>query len=493
MSINFKNVPQNILVPLFYAETDNSHANTAQAVQRSLIIGPMTGAGVAAPNMPIMSQGLSDAATQGGQNSVLAMMVKAYRKADTFGELWYLPVADHSEATAATGSIAFTAAPTANGTLYVYVAGTRYPLSMATGQTPAQLATALALIINADATCPVTASTTSGLVTFTAVNKGPTGNDIDIRTNYAGSLSGETTVPGLAYTITPMASGATPPSLTTALSNLGEMEFDFVICAFTDTVSLDALKDFFNDTAGRWSWSNQLYGHGFACKAASLGALTTFGASRNDQHMTVSGIYDSPTPAFCIAAATAGAAAVSLRADPGTPLHTLAVPGVLPPPLQSRFLLGERNSLLFTGVSTYRVGDDGTVYIDNLVTTYQKNSFGNPDDSYLKVETMYLLAYVLRALRTVVTSKYARVKLAANGTRFGPGANVVTPNTIKADLIAQYRELEAAGYVQNGDAFKEALIVEKSATNPNRVDVLYPVVLINQLDIFALLAQFRLS
>jgi phage tail sheath gpL-like len=100
---------------------------------------------------------------------------------------------------------------------------------------------------------------------------------------------------------------------------------------------------------------------------------------------------------------------------------------------------------------------------------------------------------VLRALRTVVTSKYARVKLADNGTRFGPGANVVTPNVIRSDLIAQYRELEAAAYVQNGDAFKEGLIVQKSTSNPNRVDVLYPVILINQLDIFALLAQFRLQ
>ena len=36
------------------------------------------------------------------------------------------------------------------------------------------------------------------------------------------------------------------------------------------------------------------------------------------------------------------------------------------------------------------------------------------------------------------------------------------------------------------------LIVEQNASNPNRVDCLWPGTLINQLRIFALLAQFRL-
>ena len=130
--------------------------------------------------------------------------------------------------------------------------------------------------------------------------------------------------------------------------------------------------------------------------------------------------------------------------------------------------------------------------IENLITTYQKNSFGAADDSYLQVETLFLLMYVLRAQRTLVTSKYSRVKLAANGTRFAPGSAIVTPNVIKSDLIAQYGELEYNGYVQDTAAFSKALIVEQNSTNPNRIDVLWPGTLINQLRIFALLAQFRL-
>ncbi len=35
--------------------------------------------------------------------------------------------------------------------------------------------------------------------------------------------------------------------------------------------------------------------------------------------------------------------------------------------------------------------------------------------------------FVTRFLRTQVTSKFARMKLAADGTRFAPGSAIITP------------------------------------------------------------------
>jgi phage tail sheath gpL-like len=493
MTIPFKNLPQNIRVPLFYAEVDNSRANTAQAVQRALIIGQIGSTATLTPNVPVISQGAAEAAASAGQNSMLALMTAAYRLNDTFGEVWYLPLADDPAAVAATGSVQFTAAATANGTFYLYIGGVRYALPVLSTQTTAQLATALAALINADGACPVTASAASSTVTLTAVNKGPCGNDIDLRVNYRGTAGGEAAPAGLAWTLTQMSSGATAPSLTAALANLGTQTFDFIVCPYTDTTSLDALKDLLNDATGRWSYAQQLYGHVFAAQDGSLGALTTFGTARNNQHETVLGFDDSPTPAWLWAAALAGAAAVSLRADPALPLQTLVLRGVLPPPLQSRFVLTDRNTLLYDGISTFAVADDGTVMIENLITTYQKNAFGAPDNSYLEVETLFTLMAVLRTMRTAITSKFSRTKLAADGTRFAPGSAIVTPNMIRAELIAQYRQLEFDGLVQNGDAFKQGLIVQQNSSNPNRVDVLWPGTLIDQLRIFAVLAQFRLQ
>ena len=68
----------------------------------------------------------------------------------------------------------------------------------------------------------------------------------------------------------------------------------------------------------------------------------------------------------------------------------------------------------------------------------------------------------------------------------------MTPNLIKADIIALYQEREDAGFVQNADAFAQALVVNKNTVNPNRVDILYPATPVNQLRTFATLVQFRL-
>ncbi|VTN15515.1 Mu-like prophage tail sheath protein gpL [Raoultella terrigena] len=111
--------------------------------------------------------------------------------------------------------------------------------------------------------------------------------------------------------------------------------------------------------------------------------------------------------------------------------QSLPVYGVLAPDLQDRFELTERNNLLYSGISTYTVADDGTVNVENIITTYQKNSYGDEDDSYLQVETLFSLMFVTRYLRTAVTSKFGRMKLAADGTRFAPGQPIVTPTSSK--------------------------------------------------------------
>jgi len=498
MPITFPNIPQNIRVPLFYADIDPSRANTGTINQRALIIGQMTSSGTGAANTPTISQGVADAKTVGGQGSMLALMTQAYRARDSFGEVWYLPLADDASAVAATGSIEFTNAATATGVLSLYIAAFAnspvVSLVCTPDMTVASLATALATAINAQTDLPVTAAvdeTTTSKVNITSKNKGLAGNDIDIRLNYRGAQSGEVIPTGRAVTITPMSGGATNPALTTALANLGDMLFDFIAMPYTDTTSLDAVKGFLSTTTGRWSWSKQLYGHAYGAYRGTLATCQTFGAARNDEHASVMGFNDSPTPAWIMAADITAAAAVSCRADPAQPMQTVALASFLAPPVASRFDLTDRNTLLYTGISTFTVADDGTVAIENLITTYQKNSFGQPDDSYLEVEAMNTLAAVLRRLKTVVTTKYARKKLAANGTRPAPGSNIVTPNTIRADMIADYQSMQDDdGWVQGAAVFAKGLIVEQDTSNPNRVNVLYPAILIDQLRIFALLMQF---
>lgn len=498
MTVPFANVPQNLRVPLFYAEVNNSMANTATFNQRALIIGQMTATGLATPNVPVISQSVSDAITQGGQGSMLALMTAAYRLNDSFGELWYLPLADDPTAVAAGGALTIVNAPSTPGVLSIYIAGNLVSVSVNPLQTTAQIATAIAVAINANPNLPVY-TTGAGdyiipnMVKIIAKNKGLAGNDIDLRLNYRGASGGEVLPAGMGITITAFAGGLVNPALNIALANLGSAPFDFIVCPYTDTTSLDLLDTTLNDKTGRWSWDEKIYGHVFAANRGTLAAQTTFGAAMNSQHETVLAINGTPTLNYVFAAAMTGACAVSLKADPGMPLHTLPVLGVLAAPIQNQFAIADRNTLLYSGMSTHTTQQDGSVLLEGIITTYQKNAFNQPDNSYLKVETMFLLMYVLRALEGRVTSKYGRMKLADDGTRFAAGSAIVTPNIIRADLIAMYRELEYNGYVQNANEFKAALIVQRNATNPNRLDVLYPGVLINQLDVLALLFQFRLT
>lgn len=491
-TIPFKNIPSNLRVPLFYGEVDNSRANTATEVQRTLILGQKTTSGTGTADTVALCAGSNDAATLAGVNSMLARHVSGYRKNDAIGELWIGLLADDAGGAAATGTVTFTSAATATGTFYLYLGGIRYALPVNATQNVTALAAALVALINADLTCPFTAANAAGVVTLTADNKGPLGNDYPMFVNFAG-LPDEAPVPGLAATLVQMSGGTTAPSLTNLLAGIGDKAFDFIVCPYNDTTTLDALKAFLNDQTGRWSYTQQTYGHVFTAKGGTVSARVTFGSGRNDQHATCTGAKNAPTPMSHWAACHAGAIAASLRIDPAQPLQTAVVQDVIAPALADRDVLLDRQTLLFNGISTYTVADDGTVAIDNVITTYQRNAFGSADDSYLQIETLFNLMFQLRFLKARVTSKFARVKLADDGTPFAFGSNVVTPRIVKAELIAAYAELEEQGLAQDGDVFAANVVVQRNALNPNRLDILFPTILIDQLRIFAVLAQFRLQ
>lgn len=493
MTIPFTTIPSNLRTPLFFAEFDNSQANTATTTQRTLIIGQMLATGSLPADIPVLVSSAATVAGQCGAGSILHGQMSAYLANDTAGEIYILPLSDVESMVAATGKITVTTQASATGVISLYIAGIRVQVAVVATDDVTAIATALTAAINTATALPVKAAAAAGVITLTAKNKGAHGNTLDLRLNYLGNAGGETTPDSLVLTFTPMAGGAGAPELDDALANLQDRTFDFIINPYTDTASLNKIKDFLSDSTGRWSYAEQLYGHSFAAQAGTYGQLTAAGELRNDQHASLLGVNGSPTPSYIWSAAYVGAIAQSLRNDPGRPLQTLAISGVLAPPLASRFTLTERNNLLHSGISTVTVTDDGTVQVENIITTYQKNKYGAEDDSYLQIETLFLLMFVTRFLRTQVTSKFARMKLAADGTRFAPGSAIITPNVIRAELIAQYQALEFNGYVQDAKGFAKGLKVEKSTSNPNRVDVLWTGVLINQLRIFAVLNQFRLQ
>ena len=257
-AVPFSNIPANLRVPLFFAEVNNSQANSGQQTQRALIIGQILASGQAAANVPIISQGVGDASVQGGAGSMLALMTQAYRAADNFGELWYLPVADAAGAVAAAGSVTFAGAPTANGSISLYIAGQLVSVPVAITDTPTTICTAAVAAINAATNLPVTVAvdgTTPAKCDVTAKNKGLGGNDIDLRINFRGPRRWRTIFLGI---MPPNVAGhgRLARQCRRRTQRLGDQPFDFYRMPTTRVLSWTIKAC---SMRPRWSWS-EVYG-----------------------------------------------------------------------------------------------------------------------------------------------------------------------------------------------------------------------------------------
>jgi phage tail sheath gpL-like len=507
MPVSFNSIPANWRMPLYWVEVDPSMAGYPRSRLASLIFGTMTSTGTALPNVPVPVPSVADARQLFGYGSMLDGMVDFFTKNNFAQELWVVPIEEAAAGVPATGTVTVTAPATSAGTLPVYIAGRRVQVFVAAGEDVADTASNIADAINADPSMPVKALVGAmGALDLTCKWKGVEGNDIDVRMAYGGALAAEQVPIGLTITVpvgNKLSGGTGEVDLTEAITNLGDEPYEYVATGYTDSTSLALLEEEygFGDN-GRWGWMRQLYGHIFSGRRGiatigdpkGYGELLQYGPNNNSGVVSVMGIeHHSPTPPWCFASAYTAKAARALVNDPARPLQTLALEGCLPPPKHQRFTMKELNDLSGVGIATQSVNADNIPAIKRESTTYQKNLYGQGDDAYELVPTLATLAALFRSQRYAITSKYPRHKLADDGTRFGAGQAIVTPKIIKAELIAQYRFDEFLGRVENAAAFKANLIVERDANDPNRINVLYPPDLINQLRVFAVLAQFRLQ
>lgn len=488
-SISFSTIPADLRVPLFWAEFDNSRAGPSTTTQRALLIGAKTTAG-ASPDLAFVPSAEQVAATYGA-GSQIARMMAAWRANDPVGEVWVLPLADAGAGVKATKTVTVTGPASAAGTIALYVGGSLVTVPVAATDAATAIATSIAAAVTAKTSLPVTAAAASAVVTLTAKNTGTSGNDIDVRHSFYGLASGESLPAGVGLTFAAGTAGSGDPDLTTLATMLADEPFDFIVMPWATAPALTAFDTLMNDTSGRWSYAKQIYGHVWTSARGTSAALLSLGGGRNGQHVSVVGVNESPSCPAVWAAASAAASAVALKADPARPLQTLSIFGVMAPQTGKRFMLTEQQSLLSSGIALPTFGADGSASILRMVTTYRQNKWGAPDQSYLDVETLFTLMAVIRRLKGTVTQKFARSKLADDGTRFGPGQPIVTPSSFKAELVAHYAIMEAEGLVEDADGFAEATIVLRNPNDVSRLDVLYAPNLVNGLRVLAVLAQFR--
>jgi phage tail sheath gpL-like len=508
MPIEFQSFPANWRLPLFWLEVDPSQAGLPVTREPALMVGQMftathgtSNAGTATPDVPIAVGTRQHAKALFGEGSMIERMFDKFFANNFAHEVWALPIVEPSAGQAASGVLTVSHAPSDAGTLFLYIAGQQVQVSIAANDTVAAVAASIVTAVNAMATLPVTAAlvTTGGAgITLTCKWKGATGNDITVTANYYGSVGGETYPPALTLTFPAtglLTSGTGLPSFSNGIAAMGDLDFKYVALPFTDQTSLIAWETEYGfGDSGRWGWMRQLYGVMFSAYRATFANALVWSATQNSGLISVLGIEpECPSPVWEWSGAYCSKASRALLNDPARPLQTLELEGILPAPMHKRFLKSELNVFTTAGLATQTASVDGPPMILRENTTYQLNKYGMSDDAYELITTMATLTRLFRNMKAAITSKYPRHKLADDGTRFGVGQAIVTPKIIKAELIAEYRIDEFNGLVENATAFKANLVVERDPNDPNRVNVLYPPDLVNQLRVFAVLAQFRLQ
>lgn len=485
MAIGHNDIPNNIRTPLAFIEFDNSGAvsGTPSPLHQTLIIALGNEKGTAKVGEVTRIQSPTAATAAFGIGSMGNFMGEAYFNNNAEGNAYALVL--EPVGTAAKGSIEVIGEPTFGGTVSLYIAGIRVQVVMPQGADSVKMHELIVAAINRTK-LPVTAAVVSEKVELTANWLGETGNQITVLMN---CNTGEETPAGIELKITTMAKGTGSPDIADAIIALGQDWYQHIVMPFTDTVNLNAMRD---ELMRRWGPMAQIDGLAYMAINGTFGELSAFGVNRNDHVFSCLGMNGSPTPAYVIAAAYGGAASKYIAIDPARPLQTIVLKGVIAPVVGDRFERNERNLLLYDGISTTIVDAGNEVQIERAITMYRTNSFGLPDPSYLDVMTPHTLSYWRYAVRTRITQKFPRHKLADDNANVSPGQAVVKPKTIRAELIALYGELEWMGLFEGIDEFKASLMVERNKSDRNRVDVLSKPNLMNQFMIYAETAQFIL-
>ena len=281
--------------------------------------------------------------------------------------------------------------------------------------------------------------------------------------------------------------GQTPPSVTAAISALGDTRWHTVVWCFNDAASISEME---TEAERRWGALVQQEGLVFTAHSGQLATLSGFGNARNSKHFECQGAGISPTPPW-IWAADAASVDTTL-ADYGAPREGQVFPNCEGARKDLRLKPDARNTLLFDGIATHTVADDGTVAQERAITMYQTDGSGIADASFLNASTMRILSGFRQGFNAYMKSKFKGFKVVKDGQRVDPGIKATTPNQLRGEAVSYYERHVHAANMEDLEAYKAGLRVERNKSNKDRVDFYHPVNTGNELNTLASAVSFTL-
>lgn len=489
-NITFLSIPEDWLVPGAKIEIDHSRAirGLPAVSHKMLVLCQRLNAGTVPAGVLSKITRKEDGVNYYGRGSMGAQMVAALLKVNPYTELLGLSLDDNAAGTFATGSITFAGTPTESGTYYSRIGGRSVPAGITAAQTPTQMAASVVAAINADLDGAVTAANAAGVVTITSRHKGIEGNGIDIRANY---YPGEATPKGITVEIVAMSGGTGNPDVTDAITAMSNIAPYTIVMPWSDPANMALMEA---ELELRFSGMNMKQGHVFTYRSGSYSALSTYGSARNSKQSSFLGLKGCPSLPWVNIAQFAGAVEFRGAIDPALPFKGLYLPDVMAPVETDQFSEPERNLLLHDGCSTVTFDQGGNCHIEQVITTYQTNTFGMEDRSMLKLNTKWTADYMRFVFAYDVIATYPNHKLAGDDVldRIEPGQKMATPKLVRNCNIGTAMKLEKVGLLEDLDQFIKELIVVRSEVDKNRVNSILPANLVNQFDVFAGAVQYIL-
>jgi len=268
MAISFNETP-NFRIPIVSAEFDSSRASQGPALlaYRVLMLGQKLSSGTGDANAfyPVTSP--DRVATLAGRGSILHRMAIAWFASNTSTELVIGILEDHASGVQATGTITITGAATEDGVLHLYFGGVHVPVVVSNGDAVADVASAIAAAITANADLPVTARSTLGVVTYTFRNDGEVGNGYDVRDSY---LTSQEVPAGISVAYSGTSGGSNNPLLTDIIAAMGDSWYQLIVHPYTDATSLTAIE---NELASRFGPTRMIDGVAFSVVAGCAESL----------------------------------------------------------------------------------------------------------------------------------------------------------------------------------------------------------------------------
>ena len=405
--------------------------------------------------------------------------------------VFVFPISEAGAAVAGDGSILTVAAAgaTSSGTISIYVGGQRIPVTIAKDTTADDIQIAIAAAINAGINLPVTAlvdGVETAQTNITSKYLGLIANDISLAINLTEAEK-DATPDGVSFTITALSSGAGTSVITTALGNMGDDWYTYIVNTFgSESVTMAAFATHNEDD--RWdTLVNKFYRafYGSVDDLATITAITdALTVDRTNGAITSPGGYMLPLE---LAALAVGAMASRNQNNPPLPYTGLVLDGLVPAVSSSQWSYTERNAAIEAGCSTTIV-EDGVIKIEDVVMHYHKA--GEEPPAYGWAVNIAKLAEWAYNVDLVFTGDNWRGKILVDNTDIVSNPDARRPLDAVAEIFKLADASSYAAIITKPGTTKENTAASIDVANPNRLNITTLIVLSGATRIISLTTNF---